>query len=178
MATHSSVLAWRIPGTGEPRGLPSLESHRVGHDWSDLAAAALIISGHALLTNQFMPLSLCAFIHEMVPMPAPVSWEKPRESFNTGPTAGRTYASLDSVIHTLFWNDETPCVSYVTSPDESTIGTKVNEYTEGTAHSPWDVVASHNVRFGVTTIGIPMAAWPGKHLKLSWLQFPHLWPGK
>ena len=36
----SSVLAWRIPGTGEPLGLPSMGSHRVGHDWSDLAAAA------------------------------------------------------------------------------------------------------------------------------------------
>ena len=41
MAAHSSVLAWRIPGTGEPGGLPSMGSHRVGHDWSDLAAAAL-----------------------------------------------------------------------------------------------------------------------------------------
>ena len=40
MATHSSVLAWRIPGTGEPGGLPSMGSHRVGHDWSDLAVAA------------------------------------------------------------------------------------------------------------------------------------------
>ena len=40
MATHSSVLAWRIPGTREPGGLPSTGSHRVGHDWSDLAAAA------------------------------------------------------------------------------------------------------------------------------------------
>ena len=40
MATHSSVLAWRIPGTEEPGGLPSMGSHRVGHDWSDLAAAA------------------------------------------------------------------------------------------------------------------------------------------
>ena len=40
MATHSSVLAWRIPGTAEPGGLPSMGSHRVGHDWSDLAAAA------------------------------------------------------------------------------------------------------------------------------------------
>ena len=39
MATHSSVLAWRILGTGEPGGLPSMGSHRVGHDWSDLAAA-------------------------------------------------------------------------------------------------------------------------------------------
>ena len=38
MATHSSVLAWRIPGTGEPGGLPSMESHRVGYDWSDLAS--------------------------------------------------------------------------------------------------------------------------------------------
>ena len=40
MATHSSVLAWRIPGTGEPGGLPSMGSHRVGHDRSDLAVAA------------------------------------------------------------------------------------------------------------------------------------------
>ena len=39
MATHSSVLAWRIPGTGEPGGLPSMGSHRVRHDWSNLAAA-------------------------------------------------------------------------------------------------------------------------------------------
>ena len=40
MATHSSVLAWRIPETGEPGGLPSLGSHRARHDWRDLAAAA------------------------------------------------------------------------------------------------------------------------------------------
>ena len=40
MATHSSVLAWRIPGTGQPGGLPSTGSHTVGHDWGDLAAAA------------------------------------------------------------------------------------------------------------------------------------------
>ena len=41
VATHSSVLAWRIPGMGKPGGLLSLGSHRVGHDWSDLAAATL-----------------------------------------------------------------------------------------------------------------------------------------
>ena len=40
MATHSRILAWRIPETEEPSGLPSMGSHRVGHDWSDLAAAA------------------------------------------------------------------------------------------------------------------------------------------
>ena len=41
MATHSSVLAWRIPGMGELGGLPSMGSHRVGHDWSDLALLPL-----------------------------------------------------------------------------------------------------------------------------------------
>ena len=40
MAPHSSVFAWRIPGKAEPGGLPSVGSHRVGHDWRDLAAAA------------------------------------------------------------------------------------------------------------------------------------------
>ena len=42
MATHSSVLAWRIPGTGEPGGLPSMGSQRVGNDWGNLAAAAAV----------------------------------------------------------------------------------------------------------------------------------------
>ena len=42
MATHSSVFAWRIPGMGEPGGLLTMGSHRVGHDWSNLAAAATV----------------------------------------------------------------------------------------------------------------------------------------
>ena len=42
MATHSSVLAWRIPEMGEPGGLPSLESQRVGHNGSDLAIAQMV----------------------------------------------------------------------------------------------------------------------------------------
>ena len=41
MATHSSVLAWRIPGMGKPDGLPSMGSHRVGHDSSDLAMSSV-----------------------------------------------------------------------------------------------------------------------------------------
>ena len=53
MATHSSVLAWRIPGTGEPGGLLSMGSHRVRHDWNDLAAAAAALIG-----------SVMAFVHE------------------------------------------------------------------------------------------------------------------
>ena len=43
MATHSSVLDWKIPGTAEPGGLPSKGSHRVGHDCSDLAAARKVL---------------------------------------------------------------------------------------------------------------------------------------
>ena len=76
VATHSSVLAWRIPGAVEPGGLPSMGSHRVGHDWSDLAAAAAYnlcsiicfknknllltptFSSVTLLHNQISPVSL------------------------------------------------------------------------------------------------------------------------
>ena len=53
MATHSSVLAWRIPGTGKPGGLPSMGSHRVRHDWSDLAAS-WTLELHQVL-KQFIP---------------------------------------------------------------------------------------------------------------------------
>ena len=49
MATHSNNLAWRIPRMGEPGGLPSVGSHRIGHDWSDLAAAAAAAATPILL---------------------------------------------------------------------------------------------------------------------------------
>ena len=58
MATHSSVLAWRIPGTGEPDGLPSMGSHRVGHNWSNLAAAAA--SFYYLFPFLIHPVPLCS----------------------------------------------------------------------------------------------------------------------
>ena len=68
MATHSSVLAWRIPGTGEPGGLLSMGSHRVGHDCSDLAAVAATLSDRQsfflLLILQF--LNLTTKEHEVV----------------------------------------------------------------------------------------------------------------
>ena len=63
MATHSSVLVWRIPGTGKPGGLPSMGLHRVGHDWSDLAAAAGAVNMrvHAsfwvMVFSEYMPKS-------------------------------------------------------------------------------------------------------------------------
>ena len=55
MATHSSVLAWRVPGMGEPDGLPSMGLHRVRHDWSDLTAAAAAVG--ILLCHACPPLS-------------------------------------------------------------------------------------------------------------------------
>ena len=60
MAAHSSVLAWRIPGTEEPGGLPPMGSHRVGHDGSDLAAAAASAKG----------------IHKSHSQPIPAPWSK------------------------------------------------------------------------------------------------------
>ena len=74
MAPHSSILAWRIPGTEEPSGLPSMGSHRVGHDWSDLAAAAAavyvyvecVLSHFSLASVQFSHsvMSNCLQLHE------------------------------------------------------------------------------------------------------------------
>ena len=84
MATHSSVLAWRISGAGEPGGLPSMGSHRVRHDWSDLAAAAaspipfpVPFLLHSLLTLSFtwsIPKNqtffcLCVFIYDFPSVP-------------------------------------------------------------------------------------------------------------
>ena len=63
MATHSSVLAWRIPGTGEPGGLPSMELHRVGHNCSNLAAAAAAAESltTGFLALPFQHLCFCQF---------------------------------------------------------------------------------------------------------------------
>ena len=75
IATHSSVLAWRIPGMGEPGGLPSVGSQRVRHNWSDLAAAAAAASTvyaitlqhfqHCLILSLSMTISICVcrYIH-------------------------------------------------------------------------------------------------------------------
>ena len=70
MATHSSVLAWRIPGTGDPGGLPSMGSHRVGHDWSDLAAAAaatfIIVTHPYMTTRKTIALTRWTFIGKVM----------------------------------------------------------------------------------------------------------------
>ena len=73
-ATHSSVLAWRIPGMGEPGGLPSLGSHRVRHNWHDLAAAAYVL----------YIIGTCLFVYiydESIKQPPSISREFPKVLF-------------------------------------------------------------------------------------------------
>ena len=66
MATHSSVLAWRIPGMGKPGGLPSMGSHRVGHNWRNLAAAAeiILLSDLSDKNKYFMVSLICGILKE------------------------------------------------------------------------------------------------------------------
>ena len=62
MATHSSVLAWRIPGMGKPGGLPTMGSHRVGHNWSDLAAWGLQTMDKLLNVLLALKNDMCAHV--------------------------------------------------------------------------------------------------------------------
>ena len=88
MATHSSVLAWRIPGTGEPGGLPSVGLRRVGHDWSDLAAAE---NTHTDIKWHNSP-SLSHLTHHLrqsilLPLPTLVQFSSSNSLLLSGPTA-------------------------------------------------------------------------------------------
>ena len=71
MATHSSILAWRIPGMVKPGGLPSMGLHRIGHDWSDLAVAAAAffmvqLSHLHMTTGKSIALTMWTFVHKVV----------------------------------------------------------------------------------------------------------------
>ena len=101
MATHSSVLAWRIPGTGEPGGLPSMGSHRVGHDWSNLAAAAAATWGLAykilyqfsrsVMSNSLWPHGLQ---HTRPPCPS----STPEVSSNSSPFSQWCHPTISSSV--------------------------------------------------------------------------------
>ena len=99
MATHSSVLAWRIPGMGEPDGLPSMGSHRVGHDWSDLAAAAIpLLDIHTKETR--IERDTCAPVFTAALFTIARTWKQPR------------CPSADEWIRKLWYIYTMECLSY------------------------------------------------------------------
>ena len=80
MATHSTVLAWRIPGTGEPGGLLSMGSHRVGHDGSNLAAESL---SYNVSWFPYAPLFVCPTnIHLLLNTTSPSYCLQDESSYN------------------------------------------------------------------------------------------------
>ena len=96
MASHSSVVAWRIPGTEKPGGLPSMKSHRVGHDWGDLAA------GFSYL---FLPRSKCLLIPGLQSLSAVILESKKIKSFIIStfpPSTCREMMGPDAMI-LVFW---------------------------------------------------------------------------
>ena len=118
MATHSSVLAWRIPGTREPGGLPSMGSHRVRHDWSDLAAAtagAHKYSSHLRLHAQLLScvwffVTLWAVAHQV-----PLSMGFSRQEYWSGlsfPPPGDLpdpgIEPMSSALADMFFTPESP----------------------------------------------------------------------
>ena len=96
MATHSSVLAWRIPGMAEPDELPSMGSHRVGHNWSDLAAAAAALWG---FTFCLLPPLTWLHFKRLRQLPA-VSC---LNAIGTWPSQGYLYLGLILIINTIMF---------------------------------------------------------------------------
>ena len=86
MATHSSVLAWRIPGTGEPGGLPSMGSHRVGHNRSDLAAAAMLTQKNC--TKKIFTTQIITMITDLEPDILECEVKRALESITTNKASG------------------------------------------------------------------------------------------
>ena len=119
MATHSSVLAWRIPGTEEPGGLPSIGSHRVGHDWSDLAAAAAALLDNSLrLLYQHLLLHLALSVNGSFPE---TSWTNFKLSFCSSLTS-LNFVELKR-IRALLWIKLYKQMLWLTGPSIKTTKT-------------------------------------------------------
>ena len=106
MATHSSVPAWRIPGIGEPGGLPSMGSHRVGHDCSDLAAAAAcyLISGSTWVSTDLISQFLRQnSLHRMCSLYVCYTSIKSQFFSNTFSTCSSISSSRDRNKHLLLY---------------------------------------------------------------------------
>ena len=110
MVTHSSVLAWRIPGTGEPGGLPSMGSHRIRHDWSNLAAAAADQWNNSLESVQFIRSVMSDSLwphglqHSRLPCPSPT----PGAYSNSCPSSQWCHPTISSSIIPFSWLQSFP----------------------------------------------------------------------
>ena len=110
MATHSSVLAWRIPDTGEPGGLLSMGSHRVGHDWSDLAAATIFTFGPQFLML-FHWSGFCVFF--WIWWPLCFQWSMVKMTLGDFSRLLKTISILPPAFENPSWG---PVTWYVSSP--------------------------------------------------------------
>ena len=97
MATHSSVLAWRVPGTGEPGGLPSMGPHRVGHNWSGLAAAAAACISH-FGSNFVLAHAVLAKKHHSCPYVLSTPYDLPCRGLQLGHTLVSLSKYVDDMV--------------------------------------------------------------------------------
>ena len=111
MATHSSVLPWRIPGTGEPGGLPSMGSHRVGHDWSDLAAAAAVSCWYYILIILKFQLKSLVNVLQMNIFSVSNKWfEEVTQSFIYNYSSHIIFITMSAPVSiALYWSSMEPC---------------------------------------------------------------------
>ena len=153
MATHSSVLAWRIPGMGEPGGFPSMGSHRVGHDCSDLAAAAVYQYHLPLHHPQHCFHSLGQHHHTLgfphhLPQNLPASKSDPQNN-----PRSRLHKHLECSLLRLKPSSSSPC-SWDWVPIPKSIYQKTPSTALGTSHtlyrclshpcpSHWTLCCSH-----------------------------------
>ena len=169
MATHSSVLAWRIPGTGEPGGLLSMGSHRVGHDWRDLAAAAAA-----------MHLGLIFAVFLEVVLSRAVSWF--HSSLNVEDVRCRSFLGPQYVILAnrklvqVVWTTTTT-TKYIISHEEESGGQAVSGLVNSRASSPSPWVSSdfllcvhHTLVYPLRQVCLMVTKWlpsPRNHLQTS-----------
>ena len=132
MATHSSVLTWRIPGMGEPGGLSSMGLHRIGHDWSGLAAAVgqKLTRNNSLSQSTFSPVKIQQFLFsEGYPLNPNNTHRQPQNfsCFKSNPFI--TFMKIQSIYfqYVLFWSEVTQlCLTLCNPMDCSLPGSSVH----------------------------------------------------
>ena len=122
MATHSSVLAWRISGTGELGGLPSMGSHRVGHDWSDSSSSTLNICRKCPPSSAFQKPRLKCFTLVRVPLLPPTSPTKTYQQLQLRTLPTPSQAACYDQWKAAVYSDGTPMILSTQQSYQSTAG--------------------------------------------------------